>query len=116
MLRKIACLFLALAVLSMPVIADASGGSGGGGGGGGGGGSTGIQVRLVGYATAIDYTNGRIVVGQLYYGNGAITVSSDTKISINNVAGTLNDIQLNDFCEVRYDSVTRVASKVTVTR
>ena len=114
MLKRFACMLLAMALLAMPVVADAAGGSSSGGGGGGG--STGIQIRLVGYATAIDYVNGRIMIGQLYYGSGVITVTSDTKITINNVAGTLNDIQLNNLCEVRYDSVTRVASKIAVTR
>ena len=113
MFKRLGWLLLALAVVSMPVSVDAAGGSSSGGGGGG---SAGVSLRLVGYATGIDYVNGRIMIGQLYYGSGVLGVDSNTRVTINNVAATLNDIQLNNLCEVRYDSITRVATKIAVTR
>jgi hypothetical protein len=120
MFKRLGWVLLALVVVAIPVVADASGGSGSGGGGGsgsgGGGGSGGITLRVVGYCTAIDYTNGTILVGQLYYGSGAFPVNDSTKVTINNVTATFNDVQLGDFCEVRYDSITRVATKIAVTR
>jgi len=113
-------LAVALGLAAGPVVVQASGGSGSGGSGGsaggGGGSTTGVTIRLIGYATAVDYANSRIQIGQLYYGSGLVTVNSTTKITINNVAATFDDIVLNDFCEVRYDSVSRIASKIAVTR
>lgn len=114
MFKRICGWLLALAVVSLPVVADASGGSGGGGGGGGS--TTTVVVRVVGYATAIDYTNSKIMIGQLYYGSAALSVNSSTKVTVNNVNATFSDVHLNDYCEVRYDYATRTAIKIAVTR
>lgn len=116
MFRRSGCLALALAALILPAVADASGGSSTGGGGGGGGGGGTVTSRLVGLATAIDYYNRTIVIGQLYYGSGGFKVAADCKVTINNTNGTFEDVQLNDYCEIRYDAFTRVVSKIAVTR
>ena len=114
MFKRLGWVLLALAVVAMPVVVDAAGGSGGGGSGGGG--STGISLRIAGPVTAIDYANCRIVIGYGYYSSGTAFYNSSTKISINNVTATIDDIQIGDAGDVRYDSVTRMASKISVTR
>lgn len=120
MLKRVSALLLGLAILTTSGIVNAAGGSGGGGGGsgGGGGGSGGIttNARISGYITAIDYVNFRVTVGQSYYGSGVLTGTSDTKVSIDNVNATFNDIQVGDFAEVRYDFASRLIGKIAVTR
>lgn len=113
MFQRFGWVVLALALVALPTVVDAAGGSGGGGGGGG---STNTTARIVGYCTGIDYVNNRILIGQLYYGSGAFAVDSNTKVTINQNNATFADVQLNDYCEVRYDYVTRTATKIAVTR
>lgn len=112
MFTKFVRIALLVAVVAMPVVAGAAGGGGGGGGSATGGGAT---FRLTGLCTAIDTTNRTMIVGQLYYGNGAFRVSPDVKVSINQTNGSFTDVQLGDLCEVRYDS-TRTILKIAVTR
>ncbi|MBL9174858.1 MAG: hypothetical protein JNL10_15075 [Verrucomicrobiales bacterium] len=101
-----------------PSAVQAAGGSksGGGGGGGGGGGSTVLESRVTGYITAIDYVNQTLTVGASYYGTGKLLVTSATKISLNNVNGTLSQIKLGDWAEARYIWTTKEATKLSITR
>lgn len=115
MFSKFMRVALLVAVVAMPVVAGAAGKSGGGGGGGGSATGGGATFRLTGLCTAIDTTNYTMIVGQLYYGNGAFKISRDVKVSINQVNGSLNDVQVGDYCEVKYDS-TRTILKIAVTR
>ena len=115
MFKRLSWALLALAVVAMPTLVDAAGGSGGGGGGGGGGSAPKpFEARVTGYITAIDYANGVILVGQSYYGSGALKITSSTKISIDGANGTLEELQLNDWAECRYDYYTKIATKVSV--
>lgn len=86
------------------------------GGGGGGGGSTILEVRVTGYITAIDYVNQTLTVGASYYGTGKLLVTSATKISLNNVNCSMNQIKLGDWAEARYNWYTKEATKLSVTR
>jgi hypothetical protein len=122
MFKRMGWMLVLMAVLALPAIADASGGSssgggggGGGSGGGGGGGGGGVTYRITGLATAIDYTNRTIIIGQLYYGTGGFSADDTTQVTINNVSASFADIHLNDYCEVRYDA-TRHATRIAVTR
>lgn len=115
MFKRFSWVFLALALVALPSVISAAGGSGGGGGGGGGGTKT-FEARVTGYITAIDYANGTVIVGQSYYGSGALKVDSSTKISIDTANGSLEELKLNDWAECRYDYTTKVATKISVTR
>jgi hypothetical protein len=98
-----------------PSAVQAAGGSNSGGGGGGGG-STILEVRVTGYITAIDYVNQTLTVGASYYGTGKLLVTSATKISLNNVNCSLNQIKLGDWAEARYNWTTKEATRLSVTR
>lgn len=109
-------MLVAMLACAVPAAVDASGGSGGGGGGGGGGSTKPLEIRVTGYVTAIDYDLGIITVGASYYNTGTAWVTGTTKISINNSStGTLDDIAVGDWCEMRYDYYTKIATKLSVT-
>ena len=110
MFKRFSWVLLALAVVAMPTIVNARGGSGGGGGGT----PKPVEARVTGYIMAIDYTNGVIQVGQSYYGSGALKITSATKISIDNNSGSLEELQVGDWAECRYDPYTKIATKVSV--
>ena len=101
-----AVLFAAMSVAPAPSIAS------GGGGTGGGGSTKPVELRVTGYVTAIDYDNSLITVGASYYGTGTLIISSTTKITFDNVSCDLSDIEVGDWAEVRYDSLTKVATKL----
>ncbi len=113
MFKRFSWVFLALALVALPAAINAAGGSGGGGGGGT---VKPFEARVTGYISAIDYTNGVIMVGQSYYGSGAIKIDSNTKISIDTANGSLSELKVNDWAECRYDYYTKVATKVSITR
>ncbi len=104
-----ALLALAMAVVSVPAVADAAGG----GGGGGGGSVKPLEIRVTGYITAIDHSTGVITVGASYYGSGTLLVTSSSKISLDNVGCTFDDIVLGDWAEVRYDYYTKTVNKLS---
>lgn len=106
-----ALLALAMAVVLVPAVADAAGGSGGGGGGGGS--VKTLEIRVTGYITAIDHSTGVITVGASYYGSGTLLVTSSSKISLDNVGCTFDDIVLGDWAEVRYDYYTKTVNKLS---
>ena len=115
-LGMLAAALLALigsAVLT-PATVEAAGGKSGGGGGGGGGGSV-TESRVTGYVTAIDYTAKTVQIGASYYGSGQLKVTSDTKISLNNINATFSDVKLGQWCEARYDFATKIATKLSNT-
>jgi len=108
---------LLITAIAIPTIADAAGRNGGGGGGGGGGVAPKVvESRVTGYITAIDYTNGVIMVGQSYYGSGALKITPDTKVSIDTANGSLQELKVNDWAECRYNFSTKVATKISVNR
>lgn len=115
MLKKVCSLLLLLTLLASPVAVHARGGSGGGGGGGGGA-KLPSNARVAGYITAIDFANKRISVGQSYYGSGVLQIVSQTKVDVNAVNATFEDLRVGDFAEVKYDSATRIAAQVEATR
>lgn len=84
-------------------------------GGGGGGGSTVFEVRVTGYVTAIDYENQTITIGASYYGSGALKVTDATKISLDNVSCSLDQLDVGDWVEARYDYWTKEALKLSGT-
>ena len=107
-IRRLGLIALALALLGTPIVVHARGGSGGG--------TTTVLSRVAGLATAIDYANKRIAIGQSYYGSAVLSANSATKVRVNGVEATFADLRLNDFCEVRYDAATRIAAKIEATR
>ncbi|MFO1459827.1 MAG: hypothetical protein U1G08_10490 [Verrucomicrobiota bacterium] len=113
LLTAFVTLLLAFVAFTPPAVQAAGGGSGGGSGGGG---STVLEVRVTGYITAIDYANQTLTVGASYYGTGKLLVTSATKISLNNVNCSLNQIKLGDWAEARYNWTTKEATKLSVTR
>ncbi|MEI8380657.1 MAG: hypothetical protein WCJ09_11040 [Planctomycetota bacterium] len=102
-----ALLALAMAVVLVPAVADAAGGSGGGGS------VKTLEIRVTGYITAIDHSTGVITVGASYYGSGTLLVTSSSKISLDNVGCTFDDIVLGDWAEVRYDYYTKTVNKLS---
>lgn len=98
-----------------PSTVQAAGG-GGGGKSGGGGATTIVESRVTGYITAIDYTNQTLTVGASYYGSGKLLVTSATKISLDNLNCSMNQIKLGDWAEARYNWTTKEATKLSVTR
>ncbi len=107
-------MLVALLAVAAPAAVDASGGNGGGGGGGGS--TKPLEIRVTGYVTAIDYDLGIITVGASYYNTGTAFVTDATKISINGSStGTLDEIEVGDWCEMRYDYYSKVATKLSVT-
>lgn len=64
MFKRFSWVFLAMALVALPTFINAAGGSGGGGGT-----VKPFEARVTGYISAIDYTNGVIMVGQSYYGS-----------------------------------------------
>ena len=86
-----------------------------GGGGGGGGGSTVVEARVAGYVTAIDYANSTLSIGASYYGSGALHITSATKISLDNLNCSLEQIQLGNWVEARYvySSTAKLATKLS---
>ncbi len=117
LLTAFATLLLAFAAFT-PSSVQAAGGGGGGGGGksGGGGATTSVESRVTGYITAIDYTNQTLTVGASYYGSGKLLVTSATKVSLNNINCSMNQIKLGDWVEARYIWTTKEATKLSVTR
>ncbi|MCC6232624.1 MAG: hypothetical protein IT580_08265 [Verrucomicrobiales bacterium] len=114
--RNLLALALGLGVALSGVSAVAAGKNGGGGSGGGGGGSVKVsEGRVTGYVTAIDYVNKTITIGASYYGSGVLKVDSNTKISMNTVNCTFEDLKLGDWIEARYDFSTRTATKLSGT-
>jgi hypothetical protein len=117
MLKRIGGWVLAaMLTVSMAGVLDAAGGSnsGGGGGGGGGGGSVKtLEVRITGYITAINYETGAVTVGNSYYNVGTVTVTSTSKLSLDNGACVLDDLVVGDWAEVRYDWYTKVARVIS---
>lgn len=111
MFKRFSWMLLALAVVAMPTIVDAKGGSGGGGGGG-----TVADARVTGYITAIDSANKVIMVGQSYYGSGAIKINDATQIQVNGESVNFSDLVVGDWAEARYVVATRTATKIEVTR
>lgn len=109
LIRSLGLVALGLALLGTPVLVDAASGSGGGG-------TTTALSRVAGRATAIDYANKRISIGQSYYGSAVLSANSATKVRVNGVEAKFEDLRLNDFCEVRYDAATRIAAKIEATR
>ena len=107
---------LLLAFVAFTPSAVQAAGANSGGGGGGGGGSTIVESRVTGYITAIDYANQTLTVGASYYGTGKLLVTSATKISLNNVNCSMNQIKLGDWAEARYNWTTKEATKLSVTR
>lgn len=85
-------------------------------GGAGGGSTKPLEIRVTGYVTAIDYARSTITVGASYYGTGVLNVTSNTKISLNNVNCNFREIQLGDFAEARYDYYTKNANKLSCIR
>lgn len=85
------------------------------GGGGGGGGSTVSEARVTGYVTAIDYANSTLSIGASYYGSGALHITSATKISLDNLNCSLEQLQLGDWVEARYvySNATKLATKLS---
>ena len=85
------------------------------GGGGGGGGSTVVEARVTGYVTAIDYANSTLSIGASYYGSGALRITSATKISLDNLNCSLEQIQLGNWVEARYvySSTAKLATKLS---
>lgn len=85
------------------------------GGGGGGGGSTVVEARVTGYVTAIDYANSTLSIGASYYGSGALHITSATKISLDNLNCSLEQIQLGNWVEARYvySSTAKLATKLS---
>ena len=111
MFKRFSWVFLGLALVALPSVINAQGGV-----------IEGVRVpkpvpvRVTGSISAIDYTNGVIMVGQSYSGATAIKIVSSTNISINGAIGSLGDLKVNDVADCRYDFNTRVAMKVSVTR
>lgn len=104
-------MLVALLAVAAPVAVDAAGKSGGGGGS-----IKPLEIRVTGYVTAIDYDLGIITVGASYYNTGTAFVTDATKISINGSStGTLDEIEVGDWCEMRYDYYSKVATKLSVT-
>lgn len=108
-------LALVLSAAIAPGLLNAAGGgnSGGGGGGGGGGSVKPLEIRVTGYITAIDYEHGIITVGAAYYNTGSAFVTTSTKVSLDNVACSFDDLVVGDWAEMRYDWYTKVATKIS---
>ena len=53
---------------------------------------------------------------RLLEGSGKLLVTSATKISLNNVNCSMNQIKLGDWAEARYNWTTKEATKLSVTR
>ena len=114
MLKRIGGWFLAaMLTVSMAGVLDAAGGSNSGGGGGGGGSVKTLEVRITGYITAINYETGVVTVGNSYYNVGTVTVTSTSKLSLDNGACILEDLVVGDWAEVRYDWYTKVARVIS---
>ena len=110
----VAVLVAAMAVSMIPSVVDAAGGSSSGGGGGGGGSvAKTLELRVTGYVTGIDYSTGIITVGQSYYGSGTLSVTTSSKIWLDAVNCTLDDIVVGDWAEVRYDYYSRTVNKMS---
>lgn len=104
-------LLLAVSLFHVSPIANASGGSKSGGGGS----SKVVEARVTGYVTAIDYENSTITIGASYYGTGEFHVTSSTSISFNNVSCELDDLEVGDWVEARYEYASRIATKLSAT-
>ena len=116
LLTAFVTLLLAFASLTPSSVQAAGGGGGGGGKSAGGGATTIVESRVTGYITAIDYVNQTLTVGASYYGSGKLLVTSATKISLNNVNCSMNQIKLGDWAEARYNWATKEATKLSVTQ
>ena len=87
-------------------------------GGAGGGGSVKpvSEARVTGYITAIDHRAGTLTVGASYYGSGKLIVTPSTKISLDAVNCTFDQLTLGTWVEARYNFATKEATKLSASR
>lgn len=86
------------------------------GGVGGGGSVKTVEARVTGYITAIDHSAGTLTVGASYYGSGKLVVTPSTKISLDAVNCTFDQLTLGTWVEARYNFATKAATKLSASR
>src|SRR4051812_17224377 len=111
MLKCLTKLALAVSLACCPLLLASGGGSGGGGGGGGG---RTITVKYTGLITDIEYApeGVYVTVGNLYYNTGTALVTNDTSVKIDNVNGSVDDLELGDTATLVVAYPSNVVTKV----
>lgn len=87
-----------------------------GGTGGGGSAKPVNEARVTGYITAIDHNAGTLTIGASYYGSGKLVVTPSTKISLDAVNCTFDQLTLGTWVEARYNFTTKAATKLSASR
>jgi hypothetical protein len=118
MIKRVAQLCIALAVMASVMSVSLAAGPASGGGGGGGGSTKPVTFRWTGIITNITVgaDGASITVGTSYYAVGTGFVTSNTKIKLNGSSGaTLADLRLGDTAQLDVVWPSREIVKVEAT-